>query len=440
MPFANSAVPQLDIALINWSGWPGFVKGALFSALDAAALAIWLSQSRSCGPLPFRLPLLLYFGAMVLSVLHAEIPTAALFYPWQLLRMFLIYLVVVRAASDRSAIQPLLVGLALGLCLEAGTALYQRIVLVDLQPNGTFSHQNTLGMVSNLVMLPLFALFLSGRTGWIGPIGTLAGCIASVLTTSRATVAFGAVGMSLLFLLSLARERTPRKVGIGVAGALVLAILVPVAIASFAERFTAAPLVAGDYDERAAFIEAASSMLDDHPFGVGANNFVHMANVGGYYDRAKISWVAANRQAHVHNTYWLTAAEAGYPGLAALLFLMFLSVKAALACGWRHREDRRGDLLLGLGASLIVVYVHCYYEWIFYNSSVQYVFVYILGLTAGLAQQLGYWRKAEDEVAVPTAGTAVAVGATQQTPDDEFWGIRRADPKAAPASGFDRGG
>jgi O-antigen ligase len=261
-----------------------------------------------------------------------------------------------------------------------------------------------------------------------------------VLTTSRATVAFGAAGLGLLFLLSIMRERTPRKVGVGIAGALALAFLVPVAISSFETRFADAPLVAGDYDERAAFIEAASSMLDDHPFGVGANNFVHMANVGGYYDRAKISWVAANRQAHVHNTYWLTAAEAGYPGLAALLFLMFLSVKAALACGWRHREDRRGDLLLGLGASLIVVYVHCYYEWIFYNSSVQYVFVYILGLTAGLAQQLGYWRKAEDEVvvsaAVPVAGTAV--GVAQQTPDDEFWGIRPADSKAAPASSFER--
>ena len=56
MPFANSAVPQLDIALINWSGWPGFVKGALFSALDAAALAIYLSQTKTKRPIPFALP------------------------------------------------------------------------------------------------------------------------------------------------------------------------------------------------------------------------------------------------------------------------------------------------------------------------------------------------------------------------------------------------
>jgi hypothetical protein len=106
-------------------------------------------------------------------------------------------------------------------------------------------------------------------------------------------------------------------------------------------------------------------------------------------------------------------------------------LKAALVCGWRHREDRRGDLLLGLGVSLLVVYVHCYYEWIFFVSSVQYVFVFMLGLVAGVTQQLGYWRKAEEDAAAPAAivaGTAVAASATQHTQDDEFWGIRRAEP------------
>jgi O-antigen ligase len=430
-PFGISLVPQLDIALINWSGWPGFVKGALFSALDAAALAIYLSQAKTQDPIPFRLPMLLYLGVVLLSALQAEIAQASLFYAWQLLRMFLIYLVVTRAASERSAIVPLLVGLTLGLCLEAGMASYQRVVLGDLQPNGTFSHQNLLGMISNLVMLPLFALFLSGRTGWIGVAGPLAGCIAAVLTTSRATVAFGAAGLGLLFLLSIARERTPRKVGVGIAGALALAFLVPMAISSFETRFASAPLVDGGYDERAAFIEAASSMLSDRPFGVGANNFVVVANGDGYFGRAGVTWAKGSRSAHVHNAYWLTAAETGYVGLAAMLFLMYTTLKAALVCGWRHREDRRGDLLLGLGVSLLVVYVHCYYEWIFFVSSVQYVFVFTLGLVAGVTQQVGYWRKAEDEVAVPAAimaGTAVGASATQHTQDDEFWGIRRAEP------------
>jgi hypothetical protein len=66
------------------------------------------------------------------------------------------------------------------------------------------------------------------------------------------------------------------------------------------------------------------------------------------------------------------------------------------------------------------------------------VFVFMLGLVAGVTQQLGYWRKAEDEVAAPAAVPAVSVAATQHTPDDEFWGIRPADPQAAPANSFER--
>lgn len=435
LPFGLTLSPLFGIALINWAGWPGYAKGALFLALDAAVLAICLSQPRSQNSLPFLKPMLLYFGVVLLSVLLARIPMAAMFYPWQLLRVFLLYLVVARASADRAVIFPLLAGLTAGLCLEAGIMGYQRIVLGELQPNGSFGHQNQLGIVANLILLPLFALLLSGRTGWIGLVGPVAGCIVVVLTTSRATVGLAAVGLAALFLVSVVRQRTAWKARMGLVGAVALALLAPIAITSFEARFAKAPIeIVGGYDERVAFIEAARRMLEDHPLGVGVNNFVLVANVDGYFDRAGVTWVRTSRGAHVHNVYWLAAAETGYLGLAALLLLMFVPLKAALTCGWRHREDRRGDLLLGLGVSLMVLYVHCYYEWIFFTSTVQYMLAINFGLIAGLTQQLGYWRKAERGGEASPLETSVLAGAgagdidpAVREQDDVLWGIARLD-------------
>jgi O-antigen ligase len=219
----------------------------------------------------------------------------------------------------------------------------------------------------------------------------LSGCIIAVMTTSRATLGLAVAGMGLIFLVSARRKMTGRKAGVGVAAVVVFIILGPIALASFHERFTEVPLSNG-YDERAAFIRAAEAIVDDHPFGVGTNNYVVIANIGGYLERAGVANRYASRNAPVHNVYWLTAAETGYLGLAALLFLFFQPLKAALVCGWRHREDDRGDLLLGLGVSLLILYIHCYFEWIFMLAPVQFIFAMTLGMIAGLTQQLGYWQ------------------------------------------------
>ena len=66
-------------------------------------------------------------------------------------------------------------------------------------------------------------------------------------------------------------------------------------------------------------------------------------------------------------------------------------------------EIDRGDLLLGLGVALLTVYIHSYFEWIFFTTYVQYMFAITVGLVAGLAQQLGYWRPAKEHLAIGLA-------------------------------------
>ena len=204
---------------------------------------------------------------------------------------------------------------------------------------------------------------------------------------------FGCRGSGFLFILSAFRRWTSRKATIALYGAIAIAILTPMAISSYQQRFGNEPVIEGEeYDERAAFIRAASMILSDHPLGIGANNYVIVANGEGYQERAGVTWWGGSRATMVHNVYWLTAAELGYVGLVAYVFLQLRLIWTALNCGWRHRNDDRGDLLLGLGVAFVAVTIHTYFEWAILLYFSQYFWAIRAGLIAGLAQQLGYWR------------------------------------------------
>ena len=164
-----------------------------------------------------------------------------------------------------------------------------------------------------------------------------------------------------------------------------------VAASSLERRFATDPLL--DYDERAALVSASARMLSDFPMGVGGNNFGLVNNTLGYAEEAEIAWTS--RAAIVHNIYWLTLAETGYLGFFALVILLIRPLFVALRCGWRNRRDERGDLLIGFGTSLLIIYIHSYFEWVLFYTQAQYIFAMTIGMVAGLAQQLGYWRTAK---------------------------------------------
>ena len=391
LPFAISPF-HLLAAPISWVGWSGYVQGIEFTVLDGIVIAIYLSLPRSPFPLPFRISMYLYFAAVVLSVFQAGAWMQALFYPWQLARMFLLYATVVRASRDERVIPAILTGLAVGICMETAFAVWERFAQGIIQTGGTFGHQNFLGMVSHFVIFPFFALLLTSRSGWLPAIVSLSGAFITALTASRATVGLNAFGYLAVFALSLSKlgANFSRKIIIGFAGLAALVVLVPLAVSSLEDRFAKDQQYASD--ERSALNDAAAMILSDHPMGIGPNNYVVIANVDGYYDRAGVAWSSAS--AIVHNVYWLVADKSGYLGLVTFLLLLIRPLAVAFGCGWRNRSDYRGNLLLGFGVSLLTVYIHSFFEWAFLLFQTQYMFALTVGAVAGLAQQLGYWRRA----------------------------------------------
>jgi O-antigen ligase len=403
MPFAIQAF-HLNMAAISWTEWPvknvalsviqwpGYVKGIEISVLDVLALALYLSLPASKQPLPFRFSMALYFSAALLSLLQAEEPMAAFFFIWQLARMFLVYAVVTRACADPRVPHAILQGMAVGLFMEAGITIWQRFALGVVQPSGTLIHQNLLGMMSHFVVFPFLGMMLAGSSFWLPAMVSLAGIVVGIITASRATIATDAIGFAIIFLLSGMRQWTSRKAAVLLLGAITLIGVTPVAFLSLQSRFDVTPITGQTYEEREAFKRAAAMMLSDHPWGVGVNHYILVANNAGYNRWAGVAPTPNSEIMNVHNVYWLVAAESGYFGLIAFLLFLIQPLIVAFRCGWAHRADPRGDLLIGLGVSFSMVYIHSLWEWIFVDFQVQYMFAISVGLVAGLARQLGYFK------------------------------------------------
>ena len=391
LPFLLTALPRLEIGLIAWPLWPGIARGIEVSALDVLALAIYLSLPRGGEPLPFKVAMGFYLAAVLLSAIQAIVPIATIFYVWQLARVFLVYAVVTKACGDERVAPSLLKGMAIGLCFEACVVTWDRFHLGVVQASGTFGHQNLLGLVSHFAFFPFFALLLAGERGWWPSATSLAGGVIAALSASRATIGLVGLGLAVLFILSSARRWTAQKARIALFATAAVFVIGLVAASSLERRFATDPL--SDYDERAALVSASARMLSDFPMGVGANNFGLVNNTLGYAEEAEIAWTS--RAAIVHNIYWLALAETGYLGFLALVILLIRPLFVAFRCSWRNRRDERGDLLIGFGTSLLIIYIHSYFEWVLFTTQVQYIFAMTIGMVAGIAQQLGYWRTAK---------------------------------------------
>jgi O-antigen ligase len=319
----------------------------------------------------------------VISTFEASQVEPSLFYAWQLLRSAVLFVAIVRVcATVRSASIALLAGLGLGLILEAVYVVYQYKTGVA-RPGGTFGHSNFIGLSIDFVVFPALALMLGTRR-LVWPIATvLAGLIIAVLGGSRATLGLCVIGILLTVLLSMVRKPTPRKYG--VAGALALFIIASTPVIIWAEGRRSSQVLASSDAERKAMKDAATMIIAEHPFGVGANQYVIVANIGGYSQRAGVAWNENNRSAPVHNTYYLVTAEMGFLGLIG--FLATLGCLIVLGFGTLRRKSAGeiAELAPGLLATTIVSAIHISYEFVFMDFTLHYLFAMATGMLVAIA-------------------------------------------------------
>lgn len=369
--------PYLSMAPISWPAWQGAVKGIELSLVDSIAIAILLTTRPVRIPTIIKVAFAIYLLAIAISTVAGQLLMPASFYAWQLARAVLVFLATARAtATVRDAPLALVAGLGAAILIQFVVAA-QQFARGAAGAGGTLGHRNMLGLASHFATLPAFALLLAGRRTIAAGAVVAAGAAIALIGGSRATLGLFAIGLLITAMLSIRHHLTGRKTGILVAVLGLFALSAPVMIWSIERRSDAE--IASSNHERKAFNEAAKAIIADYPLGVGGNQYVVVANVGGYLARAGAAWNQANRSAPVHNSYYLVAAELGLIGL----FGMIATLAALIAVGLRSlrrtvRSDR-SELLAGLVGALIVGAAHIAYEWLFMH----WLFHYLIAMTAG---------------------------------------------------------
>lgn len=387
---------RLHMALVFFGMRLGDTNGFEVALIDWLVLSLYFAERGRARPAPYRAALGAYLLVAIASALQAAWPLGALAYVWKLCRMYLLFVVACRAGQDRRMHMALLRGMMAGILFEATMTAWQHYGEGVWRATGTFVHQNTLGVLVSLVVMTPTALLLAGQVTTLNVLVSVAAFPACIFTVSRGALLFLALGSVLVYLLSLYRSVGGGKAVVGLVGLVFALSLVPAAIRSLSSRLDQEQ--AESLEARARFEEAASLMLREHPFGVGPNHFQVMLGAGGYGERAGID--ESNRGALVHNIYWLTLAEMGYAGLVALGVLFLVPLVSAFRWAYRARRDLRGDVLLGLGVGLVLLYMYSLFEWVWRITPVMYVYWMVVAVIASLARQL------EDE----RSGRVVAPG------------------------------
>ena len=184
-----------------------------------------------------------------------------------------------------------------------------------------------------------------------------------------------AVGTTLLATAVL--RPSPRKTGIVSAGLFVLLLSSPLIAIKLSER---GGILVED-QERVAFERAARMIIADHPWGVGINQYIPIANTGGYLGRAGVRWGQGARATNVHNTYLLVRAEGGVPALIGFLLLFGAPMLIALRLSMDSRSPAR-DISFAIAVALAVTAIHAQYEWITVTIVPQYLLGFMIGIVA----------------------------------------------------------
>jgi hypothetical protein len=372
---------QITASLVAWPAWQGISKGIILSLLDSIAIALLATRPRQSKRAPF-LPLIALFTLpILLSVTQAGVKEAAFFIVFQMLQMTVYFIALAGELRRPAAVSSLMKGLSIGLMIEAGYVISQKLSGV-VQAPGTTAHQNILGIMVELSALPLIAAVLEGKQSKLVYAGLFAALIVIAGGGSRGTMLYFSVGVAIVLFLSLARHATPRKWQIFGLGVLALAITAPLAYATLKDRFGNTEITTEE-DQRAAFERAARAMAADHPLGVGANNFVTVDNLQGYADRAGLTWGSATRSKPVHNAYLVARAETGWAGEIGLILLMGALAFAGIKIGFRMRKAQHLGYALGGAGAIIAVAFHSNYEYAWYLADTQRLFFTNAALIAG---------------------------------------------------------
>lgn len=360
----------------------GETRGLDVCVIDFVSVMLLIALPPRVNPSPMKLARYGYLAMATLSIALAVLPGYAAFSVWKIVRAYAAFSVITRAMDHDNFGPAVLRGFAIGLIYVSWLAVYQRYVQHYPQSPGTFGHQNTLGMTLCLFFPIFFVMTLEGFGGRLAELAAVSTAIGVLMTLSRSSMGMLAATALVACVYAL-RDINRRKTWI-LAGCAALGLAAMAAVGdTLIDRFLNAPEVS--VEARDMFEEGASLMFQDHPMGIGINQYSYYLAEEGYGQRAGVP--DGDEGGIVHNIYWLTLSELGVQGLLAYILVLAFPFVFALALLLQSRSALMRAFGLGLALGLLAFCLQGFYEWAARQAPLAYIYWMFVGFLCGVRNQ-----------------------------------------------------
>jgi O-antigen ligase len=401
-------VDMMGVEFLSLFWYRGTTRGFEMTLLDVLALSVLVgslvSPRHPFGRWywPAGIGLLAVFIAYAAgSVLLAEPYLTGMFELHKMVRGVVVLAAAAAFVRTERELQFLVFALGAGVFIETLFGLKQRYWNGMDRVDGTVFHPNTLSMYLCMVTPVLAAAALARFPHWLrawcgAAVGAAAVCI--LLTVSRAGIPIFAVTLLGVAAWCLDWRITVRKL---VVTALIFAggaLVVRQSWDTLVERFTQASLqeeyLDPEKEGRGVYLRWAKAILDDHPHGVGLNNWSyyvsrHYGPQFGYYyedygDFSNPEWEVRPHAAPAHNLFALTAGELGYAGGALFLVLWLRWLQLGSTFLLRRWDEPMHRIGVGLFFGTCGIFLQSMTEWTYRQTVIFFTFSTLMGVLASL--------------------------------------------------------
>jgi hypothetical protein len=399
---------KFSINILSMEYYRGPVRGYEISLSDLICLGLIIGMLLRTGNKIIWLPRFtgvfsLFFLYAVFSVYRSNYEIYGWFVIWQLFRMGVLYWCVVNFFATEEYSHESIVAIMRGYTITGLILLVisfkQKYLDGAYRTWAFFDHSNTIPSFA-LILLCVLLIWglreekLLGFQHLITLVAVL-GLVFAVFSTSSRTgmvTAAGSVVCALIITNFRGSNKRAHRATLLIGVCMLIGSLM--ILDTFIYRFLYAPKESEE--ARNEFEIAAIMMADDHQFGVGLNQYSQVLTMEEEY-RKHIKVMKNEEQGGVaHHIYLLTAAEMGYIGLYAFIFILGLLLLSMILFGITMKTIEQ-RLLLGLAVGFLVLYAIGLYEWVLRQSPVLYQFVVAAGFGQALINRVIQQRKQKDK-------------------------------------------
>lgn len=407
-------IEKMNINFVGQFWYRGTSRGIEVSLIDVIPLCLLIAtlllpryrRGRFYWPASFGL-MLVYFAYCGVSVMYEP---RQLYGVWELVKMLrglMVFLAAALFIRTRRELAVVVTALGLVVCFEAANALEQRLFKGAVRPPGTFDHENSLSTYLCMVGPVLLAAAMSNWSKWLRWFAGLS-CIfatgAELMTLSRMGVPAFTLVMTCTALACMSWRPTIQKAASTVVVLLVVGILLAFSWDGLKARYTQSNIEAElfnkhEVETRGVYWRLAFAMLEDHPYGVGLNDWPWAVGKKygpelhyPYTDYDDIQWTPTAHEARTtflapaaDTLPALTLGELGYLG-TALFLLMWLRWFQMGAVFLRGRLD--ADPMHRMGIGLLFgacgIFLQSMTEWTYRQTSIMFTCHVLMGALAAL--------------------------------------------------------